>query len=64
MDNNVSWCVTDVFEYVIKYHNDTMSILFKRGDFLKSTGESTQEIYRVPCNDVTTGLNAGFIGHH
>ena len=48
MDNNVSWCVTDVFEYVIKYHNDTISILFKIDDFLKSAGESTQEIFRVP----------------
>lgn len=55
MDNNVTWCVTDVFEYVIKYHNNTISISFKRDELiLKSAGESTQEIYRVPCNDVTT----------
>jgi hypothetical protein len=55
MDNTISWCVTDIFEYVIKFHNNTISILFKRDDFcLESTGESTQEIYRVPCNDVTT----------
>ena len=62
MDNTVSWCVTDIFEYVIKYHNNTIS--YSKEITLKSTGESTQEVDRIACNDVTTRLNAGFISHH
>ena len=61
MDNTVSWCVTDIFEYVIKYHNNTIS--YSKDMTLKPTGKSTQKVDRVACNDVTR-LNAGFISHH
>lgn len=62
MDNTVSWCVTDIFEYVIKYHNNTIS--YSKDMTLKPTGKSTQKVDCVACNDVTTRLNAGFISHH
>jgi hypothetical protein len=37
MDNTVSWCAIDIFEYVIKFDNNKITCS-------KSTGESSQEI--------------------
>ena len=56
MDNTVSWCITDIFEYVIKYHNDYNTITYSKDSVLslKSTGESTQETNSVACDNVIT----------
>jgi hypothetical protein len=67
MYNTVSWCITDIFEYVIKYHNSTttyskvydvrkkLSLASRTSTLsLKPAGESTQETNGIACNDVTT----------
>lgn len=64
MHNIVSWCVTDIFEYVIKYNNNKftytkvgnqLSLMSQTSvSSLKTSGESTQEIDGVARNNATT----------
>lgn len=52
MDNiiTVSWCITDIFEYIIKYQHDSFSYSIST---LKPSREPTKKTDGGACNDTT-----------